>query len=93
MDHVQQPVRSMASDGLLQLYKAHGNTVRHMLASQEGLQTALTWRRLFESFDRVDGKPSAADIAVSVVVSDRVCDGVLVSRLLEDSKKRKSKKR
>ncbi|XP_065889816.1 centrosomal protein of 104 kDa-like isoform X2 [Dysidea avara] len=64
MDHIQQPVRSAASDGLLQLYKVHGNTIRHMLAPQEGLQTALTWRRLFESFDRVDGKPTAADIAV-----------------------------
>jgi len=70
MDHIQQPVRSAASDGLLQLYKVHGNTVRHLLAPQEGLQTALTWRRLFESFDRIDGKPTAADIAVSNAINN-----------------------
>ena len=65
MDHIQQPVRTAAYDSLLQLYSHHGNIVRQKLSMHEEKKSSIAWRKLFESFDRIDGKPTAADIAVS----------------------------
>lgn len=65
MEHVQQPVRTAAYDCLLQLYRHHGNIVRQKLSTYEEKKTSIVWKKVFDSFDRIDGKPSAADIAVS----------------------------
>lgn len=68
MEHTQQPIRTAAFDSLLQLYSHHGNTVRQKLSTYEEKKSSIVWRKLFESFDRIDGKPSVADIAVSEIV-------------------------
>ena len=65
MEHIQQPVRTAAFDGLIQLYSHYGNVVRQKLSTFEEKKSSIVWRKLFESFDRIDGKPSAADIAVN----------------------------
>lgn len=66
MEHTQQPIRTAAFDTLIQLYGHHGNTVRQKLSTHyEEKKSSIVWRKLFEGFDRIDGKPSAADIAVS----------------------------
>lgn len=64
MEHTQQPVRTAAFDSLLQIYSHCGNAVRQKLSMLEEKKSSIVWRKLFESFDRIDGKPSAADIAV-----------------------------
>ena len=64
MEHIQQPVRTAAFDSLLRIYSHHGNVVRQKLSTLEEKKSSIVWRKLFESFDRIDGKPSAADIAV-----------------------------
>lgn len=33
----------------------------------EEKKSLVVWRKLFESFDTIDGKPSAADVAVSEI--------------------------
>lgn len=68
MEHTQQPIRAAAFDSLLQLYSHYGNTVRQKLSMYEEKKSSIVWRKLFESFDRIDGKPSAADIAVREIV-------------------------
>ena len=68
MEHTQQPIRTAAFDSLLQLYSHHGNTVRQKLSMYEEKKSSIVWRKLFESFDRIDGKPSASDIAVREIV-------------------------
>lgn len=65
MEHTQQPIRTAAFDSLLQLYSHHGNTVRQKLSMYEEKKSSIVWRKLFESFDRIDGKPSASDIAAA----------------------------
>ena len=64
MEHIQQPVRTAAFDSLLQMYSHYGNVVRQKLSTFEEKKSSIVWRKLFESFDRIDGKPSASDIAV-----------------------------
>lgn len=95
MEHVQQPVRTAAFDSLLQLYSHHGNTVRQKLMSTfEEKRSSIAWRKLFESFDRIDGKPSAADIAVSEF--DKILLEVWISnstRLLKNNRRKKAKRR
>lgn len=65
LEHSQQPIRSAAFDSLLQLYSHHGNSVRQKLPMYEEKKSLVVWRKLFESFDTIDGKPSAADVAAA----------------------------
>jgi len=92
MEHVQQPVRTAAFDSLLQLYSHHGNTVRQKLLSTfEEKKSSIAWRKLFESFDRIDGKPNAADIAVSEF--DKILLISNSTRLLKSNRRKKVKRR
>ena len=71
MEHIQQPVRTAAFDGLLQLYRHHGNAVRQKLSTYEE-KSSIVWRNLFKDFDRIDGKPNAADIAVNNYLNNMI---------------------
>lgn len=94
MEHTQQPVRTAASDSLLQLYSCHGNIVRQKLPTYEKKKSSVAWRKLFENFDRIDGKPSATDIAVSETIREQCCSAVYNrTRLLKNNKKKKIKRR
>ena len=59
----------------------------------EEKKSSVVWRKLFESFDTMDGKPSAADIAVSENVRIFIVGSLVIVRLLRNNRRKKINRR
>ncbi|EDV23945.1 uncharacterized protein TRIADDRAFT_57690 [Trichoplax adhaerens] len=63
LDHTAGEVRDGAIKSIFELYKVSGNEVRkHLPPDEPNIRKSTKYRIIFEGFDKIDGKPTAAEL-------------------------------
>jgi centrosomal protein CEP104 len=72
VEHPSSPVRDVSYRLIVDLYREYGKPVKGCLPGDDDrIRKILTWRRIFEQFDRIDGKPTKAELAARAVDAEK----------------------
>ena len=73
LQHTAGEVRERAEKIIVALYKDRGAPVKNYLPPDDDkTRKNVLYKQLFEAFDRIDGKPSKAELKVSYFLLSRI---------------------